>query len=108
MPSSHASGSASLTPGTPSTLSTITTPGFYRLVVDGTPLANPDEVLYAIVEMKVSSGGTTRSTSPFVIARGGGHPVQGTDWFECLHELVFKLLQEGGTGRSITWEVPKF
>lgn len=104
----HSSGTAALTAGTATTLATITTDGFYKVNVDGNALANLDEVLYLIVERKVTAGGTTREVDRFVIARGGGTPAGESDWFECQHELVFKLLQEGGTGRSIPWDIQAF
>lgn len=105
--SSEANGSTALTLATDTTLATISTVGVFVINVDTNPIVN-GETLILIVEKKVLTGSTRRVVDRMVIANHAPlTPVVEDKPRENLYELVYKLRQEGGTGRTIDWNVVK-
>lgn len=104
MASSAATGTQTATLATEHTLATVTTAGVYQLQVDAANLAN-GETLTLKAKVKVTSTGTTRLCYEAVYKHAQGEPVKVSVPVPSLHEVVFTLQQDGGTGRAYPWEV---
>ena len=103
--SSKANGSTAMTLSTDVTLTTITDAGVYVINVDTNPIVN-GETLILIVEKKVLTGGTRRIVDRMVVCNHAPlAPVVEDKPRESLYELVYKLRQEGGSARTIDWNV---
>lgn len=104
---SEANGSTAMTLNTDITLATISTVGVFVISIDTNPIVN-GETLILIVEKKVLTGSTRRIIDRMVVCN---HipltPVVEDKPRESLYELVYKLRQEGGTARTIDWNVIK-
>ena len=99
------SGSTAMNVGNDVTLATITDAGVFEFSCDVSPIVN-GETLLLIVEKKVLTGGTRREIDRAVIALNA----QGSDIVEdkprtSLFEIVYKLRQEGGSNRTIDWQI---
>ena len=105
--SSEASGSSAMTLSTDITLATITTVGVFVISVDTNPIVN-GETLILIVEKKVLTGSTRRIIDRMVICNHAPlTPVVEDKPRDSLFELVYKLRQEGGSARTIDWNIIK-
>jgi hypothetical protein len=104
---SEASGSAAMSTGTDVTLATISNAGVFELSFDTNPIVN-GELLILIVEKKVLTGGTRRIVDRMVVANHAPTcPIVEDKPRTSLFELVYKLRQEGGSNRTIDWQVVK-
>jgi len=104
---SEARGSTAMTLSTDITLATISTVGVFEISVDTNPIVN-GETLILIVEKKVLTGGTRRIIDRMAICRNApGEPIVEDKPRTSLFEIVYKLRQEGGTARTIDWQVVK-
>lgn len=103
---SKANGSTAMTLNTDVSLTTVTDAGVYALKIDSNPLVAEDEILILIVKTKVRTGGTIRLEERHVIARGLDALLIKEDkprW--SLYSIEYMLRQEGGTARTIEWEL---
>lgn len=103
---SKANGSTGMTLDTDVTLTTITDAGVYLLKIDSNPLTAEDEILILIVKTKVRTGGTIRIEERCVLARGLDTLLIKEDKPRAsMYSVEYMLRQEGGTARTIEWEV---
>lgn len=104
-PSLAASGSTALSLSTDTTIATLSTAGVFIINIDVNPIVN-GETLILIVQKKVLTGSTSRIVDRMVICNHISLcPVVEDKPRESLYELIYKLRQEGGTGRTIDWAV---
>lgn len=104
---SKANGSTAMSTGSDVTLgSAITDAGVYQLQFDVDPIVD-GETLILIVETKVLTGGSAKQVDRVVVARNDmGTKVVVTDIPRAsLYSLTYKLRQEGGSNRTIDWNV---
>lgn len=102
----NTSGAQACTLTTEHTLATITSANVFVLQIDSSPLSTAAEILTVIVETKTRTGSTRREIDRFTIARGGdAQPNKETKPYDSPFEIVFKLRQDGGTGRTIDWSI---
>lgn len=103
--SSAANGSTAMTLSTDITLTTLSSAGVYVINVDTNPIVN-GETLILIVQKKVLTGSTSRLEDRMVICQHApGIPNVCDKPRESLYEIIYKLRQEGGTARTIDWNV---
>lgn len=102
---SKSSGSTAMSLGSDVTLATITDAGIYEFSCDVSPIVD-GETLLLIIEKKILTGSTRRQIDRVVIAKHA----QDSDVVEdkprtSLFEIVYKLRQEGGSARTIDWQI---
>lgn len=104
----QAEGTQAATLGTSHTLATVTDAGTYLLHVDTSALGN-GETLTCEIHSRVLSTGVTQLAYPAVFddAQAAPNKISVPVMLAAGRELVFKLKQEGGVGRSFPWEVLK-
>ena len=106
MATSQASGSQTAVLTTEHTLATITDAGTYVLLVDTVNMALEDKLTLR-AKVKIKSDGTTR------LAYEANYEHKQTEFGKIsipvpsIHELIFTLEQNGGTGRVYVWEIIK-
>lgn len=106
MPAISATGTQVATLGTLHTLATVTDEGTYVLRVDTAALA-AGEVLELEIHVRTAAGGVTRRAYAVACVGVQADPVRDSLAvpLPAGRELVVKLRQTGGVGRSFPWDL---
>lgn len=103
----NTSGATALTPGTPSTLATVTAAGGYQFVVDVTTLVSTER-LEVRISGKARSGDTARIMKRFTVGpapAGWIEPLVNSMVFYTPHHFEVAVMQINGSSRTPPWAV---